>query len=111
MNDFIKLLLEHEHRFKEVRLGSDYKKMKAFIEEHYSWNTTRVESSLSSTFASVSRFSNIFFASGLMSIRLQFLPRVLHATPVVPLPAVGSNTKSPLFVEIEMIRCRSFRGF
>jgi glycosyltransferase involved in cell wall biosynthesis len=38
MNDFIKTLLEHEHRFKEVRLDSDYKKMKAFIEENYSWN-------------------------------------------------------------------------
>ena len=38
MNDFIKTLIENEHRFKLSRASSNYDKMKSFIETNYSWN-------------------------------------------------------------------------
>jgi glycosyltransferase involved in cell wall biosynthesis len=38
MNDLLRVLVENEHRFKEVRSNADYDRMKTFIEANYSWN-------------------------------------------------------------------------
>jgi glycosyltransferase involved in cell wall biosynthesis len=38
MNDLLRVLIENEHRFKEVRSNTNYERMKTFIETDYSWN-------------------------------------------------------------------------